>query len=146
MIFGLRSQTRNLNEHKLFMKNQKLQKVATYKYLGMTLDMNLTFKNHLQQTLNVISHKLLLLSKLRKYIDEYTAITLYKAMILPIIEYGDVIYGGTKCGLLSKLHKITQNRILRMSKYWNVHIETERLYMLCKTSKLELRREIHMNL
>ena len=145
VIFGLRSQTRKLNDHELFIKNQKLQKVATYKYLGMILDSYLTFNNHLQQTLNVISHKLLLLCKLRKYIDKHTAITLYKSMILPIMEYGDVIYCGAKGKLLSKLQS-AQNRILRLCIYSNVYMETERLYSACKTSKLELRRDIHLNL
>ena len=78
--------------HELFIQDKKLQKVASYKYLGMTLDMNLTFNNHLQQVQNVISHKCLLLSKLRKYINTHTAVILYKSMILPIMEYGDVIW------------------------------------------------------
>ena len=70
-------------------QDQKIQDVAPYKYLGMTLDMNLTFSNHLQQILNVISHKCLLLSNLRKYISMHTATLMYKSMILHIIEYGD---------------------------------------------------------
>ena len=145
VIFGMKSQTRGLNMHELYVQDQKLQKVATYKYLGMTLDMNLTFNNHLQQTINVICHKLLLLCKLRKYIDRHTAIILYKSMLLSIIEYGDVIYGGCKGKLIQKLQKI-QNRILRICIYTNVYIQTDRLYTVCKTCKLGLRRDVHLNL
>ena len=145
VIFGLRSQTRKLNNHELFIRDQKIQKVATYKYLGMVLDMNLTFNNHLQQTLNVISHKCLLLPKLRRYIDIHTAIILYKSMILPIMEYGDVIYDGAKGRLIHKMRSM-QLRILRICIYSNVYIETEQLYIRCKTSKLKLRREVHLNL
>ena len=86
-------------------KIKKIQKVATYKYLGMILDMNLTFNNHLQQILNVISYNCLILSKLRKYIDVHTATVVYKSMILPIMEYGDIIYGGAKGKLIQKLQK-----------------------------------------
>ena len=57
---------------------------------------------HLQEVLHVISHKCLLLAELRKYIDMHTAIILYKSMILPIMEYGDVIYGGTNNKLIHK--------------------------------------------
>ena len=92
VIFGMRSQTKHIFQHELFIQRQKLNKVASYKYLGMILDMNLTFNNHLQQVNNVVSHKCLLLSKLRKYINTYTAIILYKSMILPIMEYGDMEY------------------------------------------------------
>ena len=44
----MRSQTKNLIQHELFIQDQKLKKVATYKYLGLHLDMNLTFNNYLQ--------------------------------------------------------------------------------------------------
>ena len=145
VIFGMRSQTKNIVYHDLFIQNKKIQKVATYKYLGMTLDMNLNFNNHLQHVQNVISHKCLLLSKLRKYIDTYTAIILYKSMILPIMEYGNVIYGGAKGQPIKKLQTI-QNRILGICLYTNEYIETNQLYTLCKTSKIEIRRVVHLNL
>ena len=145
VIFGLRSQTKKLSHHELYIRDQKLQRVATYKYLGMILDMNLTFSNHLQQIQNVISQKCLLLSKIRKYINIHTSIILYKSMILPIMEYGDVIYGGAKGKQIQQLQKI-QNRILRICIYTNVYIEKEQLYILCKTSKIEVRREVHLNL
>ena len=106
MVFGLRSQTKHITHHELYIQECKLQRVSTYKYLGIILDLNLTFTSHLQQTLNIISHKCLLLSKLRKYIDTFTAVTLYKSMILPIMEYGSVIYGGARGKPIQKLHNI----------------------------------------
>ena len=109
VIFGMRSQTKHIFQHELFIQNQKLNKVASYKYLGMILDMNLTFNNHLQQVNNVVSHKCLLLSKLRKYINTYTAIILFKSMILPIMEYGDLIYGGAKGKPINTLQNVQKN-------------------------------------
>ena len=47
-------------------------------------------------------------------------------MILPIMEYGDVIYGGVKGKHIKKLQKM-QNRILRICVYSNVYIETDEL-------------------
>ena len=145
MIFGLRSQTKKIEHHELSIENHRISKVATYKYLGMILDMNLTFNNHLQQTLNVISYKCLLLSKLRKYINIHTATILYKSMILPVIEYGDVIYGGTTGRLIHRLQS-ARNRILRICIYSNVYMEKDQMYEICKTTKLEVRREVHLNL
>ena len=145
VVFGLRSQTKKFTHQELFIQNQKIQRVATYKYLGITLDMNLTFTNHLQIIQNIVSHKCMLLSKLRKYIDTHTAIILYKSMILPIMEYGDVIYGGAKGKHINRLQKI-QNRILRTCVYTNEYIETDQLYTMCKTSKLDIRRDVHLKL
>ena len=66
-------------------------------------------------------------------------------MILPIMEYEDVIYGGAKGKPINMLQNV-QKRILRMCIYTNEYIETERLYIVGKTSKLEIRREVHLNL
>ena len=78
-------------------------------------------------------------------VDTHTAITLYKSMILPITEYGSVIYGGASGKRMQKLQN-TQHRILRLCIYSNVYIETEQLFGPCKTSKLDLRREAKLNL
>ena len=113
VIFGLKSQTRKIVNHTLSMNTNRLEKVASYKYLGLTLDMNLNYNKHLENCLRLISHKAYLLSKIRMYIDTRTAITIYKTLILPVIEYGDVIYDGANQKLLDAL-QTSQNRILRI--------------------------------
>ena len=34
-------------------------------------------------------------AKMRKYISQDVALRIYKTMILPVVEYGDILYGGT---------------------------------------------------
>ena len=41
VIFGLKSKTRKINNHILSINNNRLEKVNSYKYLGLTLDMNI---------------------------------------------------------------------------------------------------------
>ena len=99
VIFGMKSKTRKIGNHSLFINNSKLQRVTSYKYLGQTLDMNLNYNNHFENCLKLISHKTYLLSKIRMYIDIHTAITIYRDSIL---------YDGANQLLLKiyKLHKI----------------------------------------
>ena len=94
IVFGLKSKTRKVGNHSLFIDNNKLERVSSYKYLGFTLDMNLNYNKHLENCLKLISHKAYTLSKIRMYIDIQTAVTIYKTMILPVLEYGDVINDG----------------------------------------------------
>ena len=67
------------------MNNIKLDKVASYKYLGIQLDMNLTFHKYLRECIQRAGFKIHMLSKIRCYLDTNTAITIYKTMILPIL-------------------------------------------------------------
>ena len=95
VTFGLKSQTRKLSKHNFKLNDMKIERVVTYEYIGVILDVNLNFNKHLENCLKLISHKAYLLSKIRNYIDvKYTAVTIYKLMVLPIIEYGDILYEG----------------------------------------------------
>ena len=74
------------------MDGQILDRVHFYKYLGLMVDDHLNFNKHIQEMNKVVSHKLFMFSKMRNYMGEKDAILLFKTMILPIIEYCDIIY------------------------------------------------------
>ena len=145
VTFGLKSQTRSVNNHDLFIQQTKIDRVNSYKYLGITLDMNLNYNIHLENCLKLVSHKAFVLNKIRRYINKNTAITIYKTMILPIIEYGDVIYDGANQKLLNDL-QTAQNRILRTCLYEDRAANTNMLHRNCNISKLQDRRLLHLNL
>ena len=145
VTFGLKSQTRRIQNHDLFIQDTKIERVNSYKYLGVILDINLSFNNHLENCLKLVSHKAYLLSKIRKYINVTTAVTIYKTMILPIVEYGDVLYAGSNKKLLHDL-QVAQNRILRTCLYDDRLADTLILHHRCKIAKLQERRLLHLNL
>ena len=64
-IFGLKSQTRRILNHEMFIDGTKIDRVQTYKYLGITLDMHLNYNKHLENIVRSISYKSLLLAKVR---------------------------------------------------------------------------------
>ena len=119
--------------------------MLTYKYLGITLDSNLTYSKHLENTIKTISYKALLLARMRKYITQEVALRLYKTMILPIMEYGDILYDGTNQKLMGKL-QVLQHRCLRTCLLPKQHIPTIRLHEVGNIAKLEMRRKMHLQL
>ena len=48
----------------LSLNNTVLEKVCSYKYLGFILDDQLNFNKHISESVNIVSHKLYILSKL----------------------------------------------------------------------------------
>ena len=145
VIYGLKSQTRKIVNHFLFMENTKLEKVSSYNYLGVHLDMNLTFHKYLQGCIQRATHKIYMLSKIRQYIDLNTAITIYKTMILPVMEYGDVAYDNSDAKLLDKL-QIIQNRALRICLNRNEDVPVILLHRNCNIAKLAVRRIAHLRM
>ena len=80
--------------------------VPTYKYLGIHLDETLNFNHHLKNIVNQISHKLYVFNKIRRFLNEKAALNVYKTMILPYFDYGDVVFMFSSENLLKKLDRL----------------------------------------
>ena len=90
----------------LSLNNIILERVCSYKYLGFILDDQLNFNKYLSEMIKIISHKLYLLSRIRRYLTNEACILVFKTMVLSIIEYGDIIYAGTSKANLDKIDKL----------------------------------------
>ena len=55
--------------------------------------------------LNLTSYKLYMFSKIKKYLNTQSALSIYKTMILPYFDYGDITFMATKLPEENKLNK-----------------------------------------
>ena len=58
-----------------------------YKYLGVTLDCEMSLTDVLADRKKIVLQKLFKVRKLRYYVDEKGALAIYKHTILPIFDY-----------------------------------------------------------
>ena len=122
----------------LCLNNQILNRVCSYKYLGFTLDEHLNFNKHVEELKNLVSHKLYLMSKIRKYLTTQACILIFKTMILSLIEYGSIIYRGTSNLNVQKIDKLFY-RGLRICLNTN-NLETkDNLGNQCNIASLNIR-------
>ena len=127
------------------LNNQILERVCSYKYLGFALDEHLNFNKHIKDMKELISHKIYILSKIRKYITFEASIYIFKTMILSLIEYGDIIYNGTTQSNLDDIEKLFF-RGLRICLNANNYVSKPDICALCKISILEKRHDCHLML
>ena len=107
-VYGLRSSIRKnkTKDISLSLNANILVRVCSFKYLGFILDYHLNFNKHISELCNLVSHKLYLLSKVRKYITTEACISVFKTLILSLIEYGDVIYSGSSEENMKKIDRL----------------------------------------
>ena len=144
MIFGTRSKIKKAKNSVVRVGDTPLQIVPTYKYLGVTLDSTLSFNCQVNSTLSMVVYKTNLLSKIRKFLNEKVALKIYKSMILPYFDYGDVIYNTASKEGLDRLQRL-QNRCLKICKNVNMRFNTEELHRITKMPMLSKRRAAHVN-
>ena len=143
VIYGTKSRVKKVNNAQIFLGGNQIFCEPNYNYLGITLDSSLSFKQHIEHCAKVVSHKIFILSKIRNSISEDTALFIYRSMIAPIIDYGDVAYSG---GLIEGLNRlqILQNRALRICLDVHHYLPTIVLHQQAKTLNLKLRRDCNL--
>ena len=143
MVFGSRSKVKKAKNVKVYMKNKLLQKVPTFKYLGIILDSMLTYNHHISSVIRMVLYKMTLLAKMKKYLNNDTALLIYKTMILPYLDYADVIFHKANESGLSKLQRL-QNRCLKICANLNRLFSTDQLHKNLSISFLADRRKAHV--
>ena len=113
MLLGRSRVIQDMKLTSLKLGGTPLEYVNTYKYLGITIDAQMTFQPLAKQVLKQTAHKVFLLSKVRRFLTSKAAISVYKTKILPYFDYGDIFYLSCPGALLEKLQRI-QNRALRI--------------------------------
>ena len=126
----------NLRDINLVLGNETIQKSTDFKYLGITIDNCLNFNKHFENLKQSVIYKIYLLNKIRCYMDEEASLKIYKAMILPLFTYGDVIYSATSSTNLDAL-QVIQNRGLKTCLKPDPYIATTDLHRSAHVNKLD---------
>ena len=143
VTFTTRALQKRLIHPKLVIGNDKIENAPSYKYLGITLDNRLDLKKQVGITKRNVEHKLYMLRKIRKNFPEDTSLTVVKTMLLPILDYGELVYGVAPKTTLDNLQPLV-NSALR-TVYWNQNTRNHlKLHKLADLNLLHHRRESHL--
>jgi hypothetical protein len=83
-----------------------LKRVNQTKILGVTIDHDLRFNQHIENLSKSISNKVKFMSRLRYFLPEKTLNFIYKALVFPIYDYCDIVWGFTYSCHIEKLIKL----------------------------------------
>ena len=144
VCFGTKQRVKKNRNLRVSILNSIIQQVPSYKYLGITLDTSLNFNLQIQQTMNKVSHKLYILSKISQFLTTKTAILIYKSMILPYFDYGDIVYMFSSKLELSKLDRL-QERCINICTRTYGRDNIDNIRSTYRLPTLEKRRNCHIN-
>ena len=103
---------RKSNDLDINFKNIPLNRVKNTKILGITFDERLSFQEHINCISTKVKNRINFLSRNRYLFPTKTINTIYKSLVLPVINYGIAIYGHTYASHLIQLERL-QRRAAR---------------------------------
>jgi len=114
MVFGKRS---NKDRKKFYLGESELRIVDFYKYLGLVLDKNFSWKEHLEKILDRARKRLKALCGhgLREGISARALLRGWQVLVRPVVEYGAEIWGEKKWEEGEKLQLEMGRRVLGVS-------------------------------
>ena len=126
----------------LHVGDEPLEQVSEYKYLGMWFDENLNWNHHIDKMCAKLSKRLGMLRRIKFNLPKETLLMLYNTMVLPLIDYGNVVYSNCSATSMKKL-QVMQNKGARM--ILNCHYRTHIVDMLKELKWLNVkdRAEFH---
>ena len=142
MIFRSRNTLAKVETPVIKMDDEQVEFVKSFKYLGIMLDDNLTFSEHVTYLKKKTICKLKMLSKLRSLVGRDQCLQLYKSLLLPILDYGDVVYDSLSAKDCRELQRL-QNCALRIIEQVDKSIPAVNLHQDMKLPFLSDRRHMH---
>ena len=83
------------------------------KYLGVFIDENLSWKNHIDSVITKISKTIGIIAKLRHFVPSSVLLNIYTSLITPYLTYGLITWGNASKTYLNKII-VLQKRVLRL--------------------------------
>ena len=115
---------RILPNHQMFciqLYGKTLERVAKLSYLGVVLDKNLSWKDHVEYVSSKVSRRLGLLSRIRSCLTLEASKEVYTSLLQPLFDYADVAWGKISEGCCKELHRL-QNSAARIILRKNTQI------------------------
>ena len=113
MTAGTRQILNHNDALEIYMDGELLRAVDNQKLLGVVIDKHLTFDIQIDNVCLNITRRITLLKLLSKYIDKTYLNKYYNSYILPLFDYGCMIWGRTTTTNINRLVKL-QKRAARI--------------------------------
>ena len=145
MLFATQRKLASSNERlKVYIKNDLLENVDCFKYLGIWLDPSLTWSNNTDKLVSTVNKRIGLLRRVRNVLPKHTLNLLYKSLVVPHFDYCDVVWGNACKTYLLRLDKL-QNAAGKIILGLPRRYPTELLLNTLGWQKLHDRCSSHLN-
>ena len=133
---------KSFKDAKLYIGSAPLKKVPVYKYLGVQLDSKLNYECFMKNQMRTVAFRTYQLTKLKRFLSSECLLRIYKAYILPILDYGDILYHTANAKYPDKMQR-SQNKALKICLKQDMRTHTVNIHNDANINYLVHRRYSH---
>ena len=127
----------------LKIEEEEIEQVTSYKYLGVKINETLTWSNHVESICKKVAQRLGLLQHIKHLLPQYLRELLVNSLILPLLDYADIVWGDKKNKALMDNLQVLHNKAAKfVLNLPNRESSTKALTHL-SWKPLSVRRKIH---
>ena len=115
MIFGSKHKLKKITTFELRIKEDILERVNTFKYLGLHFDPSLTWRNHIKITSAKLRKKLGKIERALPFVKAETKNLLLNTLITPYIDYCSEIWSSASNSDLARIERLYQRALSILS-------------------------------
>ena len=113
MLIGSRQRLNDIQTPTIRLGDTEVNRVSEIKTLGVVVDDQLLWKNHVDATIAKVSKGIGMLRRMKPYVSKFTLMHVYNALILPHFDYCSLVWDTCSNYLIENLQKL-QNRAARV--------------------------------
>ena len=118
MLITTRQRRRNIDDNiQILLNDIKLSNVQKEKVLGVEIDNNLLWGEHVRKVTKKMSTNVRLLSKIKRFLSKEHRLMYYKSYIQPHLDYANIVWESTCKNKLMQIERL-QRRACRV--IWTV--------------------------
>ena len=114
MIIGSSQRVKALGTFSLQISDEFLDKVDCYKYLGVIKNETLTWSDHVDYISTKVNQRLGILRRIKHLLPIQTRELYVKSMILPLLDYSDIVWGDKHNKTLMAKVQLLQNKAAKL--------------------------------
>ena len=114
VVVGGKQQLKCVQDLKLKIDEDPLSRESSYKYLGIIINENLNWGDHIASLQQKVAKRLGLIIRISHLIPRAQKLTLVNTMIIALFDYGDVAWGDRNNQSLMKTLQIFHNKCAKL--------------------------------
>ena len=103
----------------IVISNESINRVDHFKFVGINLDENMTWKYHIDSCRAKLQSSLYAIANIKPFVTIYSLINLYYTSVYPHLTYGIILWGSTYATHVNRLFLSKQKVIRKMTNSSN---------------------------